>query len=423
MAAVYRGTKPKRSEVTTDRGCSSIATQAREVGRLPRLRSRLTGALLIALSTAIVATAHAQAAKTDPINAATNAWVDVGALISARYTYSFQRPKDDRIADRVLDKKDNTFAIDTAALFISRDREGEGFGFHLAFDFFDGAKYTASRQGYQTKGDNYDGTDEFEVREAYLTYDVPFHDITVKAGKFTTLLGYEVLKTPTNINHNVSHSLLFGFAIPFTHTGILANIPLTDIVSVDVGVVNGWDNVADNNAGKTLLAGLGIYPVDEFSLYASGTFGPEQDDNHDSNRGVLSMNAVYRPAPGLSLVWDGVYGNESSLPDASGSRSAADWYGMALYAIGDVGDFSITLRGEVLYDQIAPGVRDNFGPGASGDRVTVWEISPAVAYQFNSHLTARIEYRHDEASDRIFLQRRGNDGGWNTIAAELVGRL
>src|SRR6266511_375041 len=46
-----------------------------------------------------------------------------------------------------------------------------------------------------------------------------------KAGKFVTLLGYEVIEGP--LNPNFSRSFMFGFAIPFIHVGgLLSYSPL-----------------------------------------------------------------------------------------------------------------------------------------------------------------------------------------------------
>lgn len=363
------------------------------------------------------------APKTDPVNKVTSEWIDVGAILSGRYSYSFQRADDNEVVGRVLDRKDNSFAIDTFGLFLGRDRDGEDFGFQAALDFFDNAHYLGADDGLTND------TDEFEVREVYMTYDVPFGGITVKAGKFVTLLGYEVQKTPTNINHNVSHSLLFGFTKPFTHTGLLFNIPIIDIVSFDVGIVNGWDRGVENNQYKTLLSAVHIDPMDELSINLAGTFGPEQDPQKNTprpTRGVLTVNGSYQPIPEFEMVVDTVYGNESVIGP---NGSAADWYGAAIYLLGHVDRFSFGIRGEVLNDQ-ASAARNNFrldNPGNPNDRVIVWELSPSVAYQVNDHITARIEYRHDNASDPIYRQPTGSqpdgtgrDRTWNTFAVELL---
>jgi len=366
---------------------------------------------------AIAALTYADAAMAQGVEAARK-WVDVNALISTRYTYSFDRPVNDRIAARVVDTKDNTFSIDTATLFVSRSQENEDFGFGVAVDFGDAAAAYASRWN-----DDFDGSDEIELREAFLTYNLPFAGITVKAGKFATLLGYEVMKTNTNFNHNISHSLLFGFAVPFTHTGLLFSAPLTEQVGIDVGVVNGWDNVDDNNDGKTLLAGIGFDPIDTVAIYVAGTYGAEQDPiakggaGAGSKRGTITANAAITVTDQLALVFDSAYGNEADSVRIGNRTQDADWYGFGAYAIFDIDDqWSVALRGEVLDDE---GARGNFIN--TGKRVTIWEVTPTVAFRLNDYVMLRAEYRHDEASDKIFAKDNGNSQrGWDTLAGEIL---
>ena len=59
--------------------------------------------------------------------------------------------------------------------------------------------------------------------------------VTLKAGKFATLLGYEVIESPSNLN--VSRGYLFTLAIPLTHTGGLASYTFTDGFNMTAGVV------------------------------------------------------------------------------------------------------------------------------------------------------------------------------------------
>ena len=47
--------------------------------------------------------------------------------------------------------------------------------------------------------------------------------------EFVTLLGEEIIPTYSNQNYNESHSYIFGFGIPFTHTGIRAQTPLSGL--------------------------------------------------------------------------------------------------------------------------------------------------------------------------------------------------
>jgi hypothetical protein len=61
--------------------------------------------------------------------------------------------------------------------------------------------------------------------------------LTLKAGKFVTCSGYEVIESPNNLNF--SRGYLFGLAIPLTHTGGFASYTFTDWFNVTAGVVAG----------------------------------------------------------------------------------------------------------------------------------------------------------------------------------------
>src|SRR5439155_15077893 len=93
-------------------------------------------------------------------------------------------------------------------------------------------------------------TKQVDLQEAYLSYKVPLGSgLTLKAGKFVTLLGYEVVESPNNLNF--SRSLLFSFAIPITHTGGLLSYSFTDWFSVTAGVGDGWGCVVEQNASPS----------------------------------------------------------------------------------------------------------------------------------------------------------------------------
>jgi hypothetical protein len=77
-------------------------------------------------------------------------------------------------------------------------------------------------------------TSVFDLQEAYLSYKIPVGSgLTVKAGKFVTLLGYEVVESPNNLNF--SRSFLFTFATPLTHVGALASYSPVEWLSLTAG--------------------------------------------------------------------------------------------------------------------------------------------------------------------------------------------
>ena len=98
--------------------------------------------------------------------------------------------------------------------------------------------------------------DQFDLEQAYVQlkpngFNLPIGNWQwIKFGKFVTMHGAEVIEAKDNLN--ISRSLLFGYAIPFTHTGIRAGYQFSDSLAGYFGINNGWDNVKDNNKSKSI---------------------------------------------------------------------------------------------------------------------------------------------------------------------------
>jgi hypothetical protein len=226
----------------------------------------------------------------------------------------------------------------------------------------------------------------------------------MKLGKFVTLHGAEVIKTWDNINYNISNSILFGWAIPFTHTGVLFNYALTDWLSLDAGLITGWDQFSHKaNDGVVFTGGLSVTPHPTLTLYAAGTYGPEQDNRQDSKRGLFTLLTTYKPTDRLTFILDYNHADETDVlpplkPSGRGTHDAR-WDGLAGYVIYQFTDMlSGTLRSEFFDD--VDGVR-------TGVKQTVWEITPTLTFRpwLFPGLTVRLEYRHDESSKKFFEGR------------------
>lgn len=336
--------------------------------------------------------------------------LQMNALVSTTYNYSFNRPSSSEdIGMRIYNPNHNQFDLRAGVLAVSRMKDDEDFGFVMVMDF--------GRTSVQGNGTNYGFLDDddnrvFDIREAFLTYKTPFElpggRISLQGGKFVTLLGWEVLLDPLNkaYNDNITLSYLSGFSIPFTHTGITVNLPFHDMVDLTIGMVNGLDNVKDNNTGKTLLAGLGISPTDNLQFYVAGTYGSEEDPieaggaGAGAKTGILTANMFLQATDKLAFVLDGTWADVSSLPLENGRRGA-NWYGGGGYAIVNLLDnLAFTMRAEVFDDP--DGIKTGLGNGA-----TLWEMSPTISWWINKHILWRVEYRHDQANKPLFPAKNG----------------
>jgi len=184
---------------------------------------------------------------------------ELSGMFYTSYLWNFNDP-DNRINSlRSLDNQDNTFGVDLFQLGIKKNGPG-GLSAFIKLDVGNtasriGADWNGNGQFTGVTGDSGD----FEIEEVYANYAPDWsHGLSAKFGKFVTLLGAEVIEAPLNMNY--SRSFLFGFAIPFTNTGVMFNYPFTDTLQTNLGVVNGILNVeavriAQEKFGKQPLTG------------------------------------------------------------------------------------------------------------------------------------------------------------------------
>ena len=248
----------------------------------------------------------------------------------------------------------------------------------------------------------------FDFQEAYLSATVPLGSgLTLKGGKFVTLLGYEVIESPNNLNF--SRGYLFSLAIPFTHTGGLVSYTFTDWFSVTAGVVLGWDNSRDNNDRPSATGQFAFTPVKDFTANLNWISGPEQNDNNTRVRYVTDFVLNYTGFKNTTLGLNVDYGyerKEASLELlATRQDTNATWWGWALYAAYDwTEQLRTALRQEYFKD--ADGARTGFG-----SKVDLWSTTATVQYKIWKGLVGRVEYRHDDADEKIFKFRGMRDIG------------
>ena len=146
---------------------------------------------------------------------------DSGGLTSSRQVNTLR-----------LYDSDEGFTFNMAEISVKKDPSDKyPFGFGVVFTGGEDAQKNHSVGIFRDLQDAPRQTKWIDLEEAYLAYKVPLGSgLTLKAGKFVTLLGYEVIESPNNLNF--SRSLLFGLAIPFTHTGGLLSYSFTDRKSV-----------------------------------------------------------------------------------------------------------------------------------------------------------------------------------------------
>jgi hypothetical protein len=251
-----------------------------------------------------------------------------------------------------------------------------------------------------------DSSDSFDLTQAYVTYQVA-DGVLLKAGKFVTLHGSEVIRRSGNFHY--SRGLLFGYAIPFTHTGFLLSYTASDVVTLTGGIVNGWDNADDNNEDKSFHGALGFTPSDTVSFSIGGTYGAEGAAS-SAKRTLVDAIATFKPADGLTIMFNYDWAEEE---DAA-FDGEANWDGLAGYVSYDFSDvFSLGARAEYFNDD--DGVR--LGAG----ELELWEGTVTARFRLTDAVVASLELRHDESSDGELVFDDFTEDTQDTVALELTG--
>jgi hypothetical protein len=244
-------------------------------------------------------------------------------------------------------------------------------------------------------------TEWFDLQEAYASYKIPIGSgLTVKAGKFVTLIGSEVIEAPNNLNFSRSFLFLAG---PFTHVGALASYTVTDWLTVTAGPVVGWDIADDNNDHLSWTGALAVTPLKGLTTTLNWITGPEQFDNTSHHRTLLDLVVNYTAIKNLTLALNADYGWEERDPSlvalATRRNTDSSWWGVAGYAAYDWTE-RLRTSGRLEYFQDTDGAR--FAARGAGQKVSLWEFTTTVQYKIWKGLVGRLEYRHDQADEKVF---------------------
>jgi hypothetical protein len=349
-------------------------------------------------------------ASTSSAAAALPKWFDelaVNAFVSTAYQYNSNRPTTGATSYRVFDFSDNSFNLDVAELVvqIAASKPNDA-GFRVDFAAGNSIPQITKTQD-QTAA-------QFDLQQAFASYIAPLGSgLRFDVGKYVTHMGYEVIEGYDGYNDNYSRSILFGYAIPFTHTGVKASYAFSSKVAGMIEVVNGWDLLRDNNHSKSVGAQLTLTPVAPLSVLLNWIGGAEIANDNHTNRNVFDVVAILKPTKTLTLGVNGDYGMENGT-SAVNPGSDATWKGIAGYATLAVTDkFSVALRGETFHDE--DGVRLG-----TGTRATLSEGTFTPTYKFTDHVLIRGEVRYDKANQPILTKRATFADKQTTVAANVI---
>jgi hypothetical protein len=268
---------------------------------------------------------------------------------------------------RIFDQTNNTFRTSLAKFSI--DAKEGNVGGHIDLIYGQTADVM-----YGTKT----GT-AVALESAYVSYS-PTAKLSLSAGKFPTLIGYEVIESW--VNPNYSRSFAFGYTIPFEHTGVKGTYTFSDKVNASAMVANtGWSDEASLNSSKTVLLQVIANPVPVFGFVANVITGPDAGTYTNKTVGNFIVNV--NPTSKLYLGADLTLGSVEGDPDNYSFNSEVFYLTYLLTPA-----FKAAARYELYSDE---DVVTGLAPKASDATLT-------LGYKVGN-LNPRAEFRYDQFED------------------------
>lgn len=352
--------------------------------------------------------------------------IKLSGYVDAGYSYNFTGPATDRVTGRF--GSDTTkygdfnlyavkFALEKA---LTQENKAQA-GFRADVMIGEDAGLLQDRDNFEAYLQNTEvNSNSLFLEQAYASIRAPVgNGWDFKVGKFVSILGYEVIERPANMN--VTYGLIWN-ALPLYYTGVLSSYRFDDYVDAKLGVVNGSNT--DNNTttsgqgdGCAVLAALNVTAPGGNANWSNNfqyssnndnwnTNGPADSstptgiENASSGTGyVLIYNSWGNWAPKfaddkLLLAFNSVLGT-ASTNNGDPAQPGVTWYGAGAYTKYQFNDwFYLAGRGEYLGGNNMQKMFES-GGALSDTGLSLWEWTLTAGFNVIDNLLIRAEYRLD----------------------------
>ena len=316
------------------------------------------------------------------------------------YTYSGHSAGGTAIVGRLYDRLQNRFMLNALGVVLDKPYDPAKFsaGFHT--EVLVGQDATV----IQSDGGTFNLGPQGDIPHLYVTLNVPTasgNGLQFKVGRIPTLLGLEVIETYANPNWSEGNQ--FVYVENFTATGLSVETKFNNYVDLQLRVINGWDQVSDNNSHKSFMGRVGLYPNALTSLGIVGYWGAEEPGNNSANR--YGFEGLLWRKLGKAAVWvQGDYGTEqanAALPDPT---QDAKWWALGGWVTYDLSaTVGLALRGDYVDDQNGARTNATLGfPASTGASNKFGSATATLNIKTWPSALLRPELRYDRSTLAAF---------------------
>ena len=373
--------------------------------------------------------------------------VKLSGYVDAGYSYNFTGAANGtsdvsgRFGSDTAGKGDfNLYAVKLALEKALTSENKAQAGFRTDVMIGEDAHYLANRGTEDGLENNEQDSNALFLEQAYVSIRAPVgNGWDFKVGKFVSILGYEVIERPANMN--VTYGLLWQ-QMPLYYTGVLSSYKFDDYLDAKLGVVNG--SQTDNNTstsgagdGCAVLAALNVTAPGGNANWSNNFQYSSNNDNNtwQSSTASSTSSSVENTSSGTGYTfiynswgnWAPKFANDklllafnallgtASTNNNDPSQQGTTWYGAGAYAKYQFNDwFSLASRGEYLGGNNTSKLYGDNATPANGQGLSLWEYTLTAGFNVIDNLLIRAEYRLDWGDNSV--NNFNTNGSANTAA-------
>jgi hypothetical protein len=329
-----------------------------------------------------------------------------GGFVDLGYSLNFNFPQNHLFRNRSTTPRVNELDVNMAALYVKKDvMEESRWGMELLVHGGQDAKDF----GFGVNLPRLEGSSWLrQLGRANVSYLAPVgNGLTIQAGIFNSLIGYESLYAKDNFNY--TRAWIADYS-PYLMMGVNAVYPFNDQWTGALFVINEYFHLQNANSLPSYGGQLAYKPTASWTLKETLYYGPDQSNTSLEFWRLFSDSIVeWKITDDIILAGEYQVGTQKSA-DAPG-QPRAFYMGAAFPMRWHLsGPWSVAFRPELYWDR--NGIITGFEQFIKAVTTTAEYKLP---YKW-SNAIVRLEYRYDES--------RGPGGGFfkgNEIAPGVIG--
>ena len=310
-----------------------------------------------------------------------------GAFVDTAYTVDFNFPENHLWRSRSTTRRVNELDVNMASAYVKKglsavSRWGMEFSVQGGYD----SQNFAVLQGEPTVG----GEDTLRrFGRANVSYLAPVgNGLTVTAGLFNSLIGYESLYSRDNLNYTRAW---ISEESPYLMFGISARYPFSREWTAAFYVINHYYHLSRPNDLPSYGGQVQWKPTSRVTLTQNVYFGPDQNDTAIQFWRLFSDSNVQWKNEDVTVALSYDVGTEDFAGDPNHPRTF--WMGSALFTRWHVaGPWSVAVRPEFYWDR---------NGRLTGSQQLLVATTSTLEYRLVVRKMTgllRVEYRFDQSS-------------------------